>query len=95
LQVRNDLPPVGQVHWCNSARHWRATYVIAGDGPPKLAKQFCLEKQGLTLYFLPPYGPELNRIERLWHKMEYTWIAPKYRDSQMLKNDVDEILHNF
>ena len=22
--------------------------------------------EGLTLYFLPPYSPELNRIERLW-----------------------------
>ena len=54
-----------------------------------------LEKQGLTLYFLPPYSPELNRIERLWHKMKYTWMAPKCRDSQMLENDVDEILQNF
>ena len=26
-----------------------------------------LKKQGLTLYFLPPYSLELNRIEKLWH----------------------------
>jgi hypothetical protein len=30
-----------------------------------------LEKQGVTLYFLPPYSPELNRIEKLWHLMKY------------------------
>lgn len=34
---------MGQVHWCSSARPWRATYVIAGDGPPELAKPFCLD----------------------------------------------------
>ena len=54
-----------------------------------------LEKQGLTLYFLPPYSPELNRIERLWHKMKYTWMAPKCRDSKTLEADIDDILQNF
>ncbi|WP_157648304.1 IS3 family transposase, partial [Burkholderia ubonensis] len=34
----------------------------------------------LTLYFLPPYSPELNRIEKLWHKMKYEWLAFKARD---------------
>ena len=32
-----------------------------------------LAKHGVTLYFLPAYSPELNRIERLWHKIKYTW----------------------
>lgn len=36
-----------------------------------------LAKKGLTLYFLPPYSPELNRIEMLWHKMKYKWMAFK------------------
>jgi transposase len=54
-----------------------------------------LAKQGLTLYFLPPYSPELNRIERLWHKMKYTWMAVKCRDSETLETDVDQILDNF
>ena len=40
-----------------------------------------LEQHGLKLYFLPPYSPELNRIERLWHKMKYTWMAVKCRNS--------------
>ena len=36
-----------------------------------------LKKQGITLYFLPAYSPELNRIERLWHKIKYTWMDAK------------------
>lgn len=54
-----------------------------------------LAKHGLTLYFLPPYSPELNRIERLWHKMKYTWMAVKCRDAHMLEADVHEIVSNF
>lgn len=54
-----------------------------------------LKRQGVGLYFLPPYSPELNRIEKLWHLMKYTWMAAKCRNSQMLENDVDEVLSNF
>ena len=54
-----------------------------------------LKTQGVTLYFLPPYSPELNRIERFWHSMKYTWMAPKCRTSEMLEADVDAILDNF
>ncbi|SFL28550.1 transposase, partial [Azotobacter beijerinckii] len=32
------------------------------------------EFKRLTLYFLPPYSPELNRIEILWHKIKYEWL---------------------
>lgn len=63
----------------------------------KVIKPFMdmLEKQGVTLYFLPPYSPELNRIEKLWHLMKYTWMSAKCRDSKTLEADVDEILDNF
>jgi hypothetical protein len=27
-----------------------------------------LKEKDLTLYFLPPYRPEMNRIKKLWHK---------------------------
>lgn len=53
-----------------------------------------LAKRGLTLYFLPPYSPELNRIERLWHKMKHTWLKPKRRDRETLQADVAEIVDN-
>lgn len=54
-----------------------------------------LERQGLRLYFLPPYSPELNRIEKLWHKMKYEWMAFKARDAQTLEADIDKILNGF
>lgn len=49
----------------------------------------------LKLYFLPAYSPELNRIERLWHKMKHTWLTPKCRDKQTLEADVEEIVDNY
>jgi transposase len=54
-----------------------------------------LESQGLKLHFLPAYSPELNKIERLWHKMKYTWMAAKRRDADTLEADVEHILSNF
>jgi transposase len=54
-----------------------------------------LQTKGLTLYFLPPYSPELNRIEKLWHKMKYEWLAFKARDTRTLEADVDVILQGF
>lgn len=54
-----------------------------------------LRGQGVTLYFLPPYSPELNRIEKLWHLIKHTWMAVKHRDAGMLETDVSEILSNF
>jgi len=54
-----------------------------------------LATRGLTLYFLPPYSPELNRIEKLWHKMKYVWMDFKTRDARILEADVDKILDGF
>ena len=54
-----------------------------------------LKQQGLRLYFLPPYSPELNRIEKLWHKMKYEWLAFKARNPQELEKDVGDIIDGF
>lgn len=54
-----------------------------------------LAKHGVTLYFLPAYSPELNRIERLWNKIKYTWMAVKCRTAKELEADVGHILENF
>jgi transposase len=32
------------------------------------------EKQGLLIFYLPQYAPELNLIEILWRFMKYEWI---------------------
>lgn len=53
-----------------------------------------LRREGVTLYFLPPYSPELNRLEKLWHLVKHTWMAAKHRDAKTLEADVSEILDN-
>ena len=54
-----------------------------------------LKNQGVTLYFLPAYNPELNCIERLWHKIKHTWMEVKCRTKEMLEADVSHILDHF
>ena len=54
-----------------------------------------LEKKGITLKFLPPYSPELNRIEILWRKVKYEWLAFKTRDFKTLQTDLDDIFAKF
>jgi transposase len=53
------------------------------------------KKSGITLEFLPPYSPELNRIEKLWNTMKHHWIEIKERTSQVLLNEITHILENF
>ena len=50
------------------------------------------KEKGLRLYFLPPYNPELNRIEKFWHKMKHELLEFKARDRETLENDVTEVL---
>jgi transposase len=54
-----------------------------------------LKENGVSFYPLPAYSPELNRIERLWHKIKYTWMKAKRRDKVALEQDVAEILDGF
>lgn len=54
-----------------------------------------LAQKGLMLYFLPPYSPELNRIEKLWHKMKYELMEFKTRNAKTLEEDVRKILDGF
>jgi transposase len=51
--------------------------------------------QNVEFLFTPPYSPELNKIERLWHKMKYTWMMAKRRTKKELEESVDEIINGF
>ncbi len=53
-----------------------------------------LRRRGVTLYLLPPYSPELNRIEKLWYLIKPTWMAVKHRDANTLEADVNAIFNN-
>jgi hypothetical protein len=54
-----------------------------------------LRAQGVTLYFLPPYSPQLNRVEKLWYLIKYYWLPLRRRDPDVLERDVGSILDNF
>lgn len=47
----------------------------------------CAE-QGLCVYYLPPYSPELNKIERFWKRLKYQLVPPDAweRFSTLLNN---------
>lgn len=54
-----------------------------------------LEEKGMRLYFLPPYSPELNRIELLWHKIKYEWLPFKTFMPDELELAIDDIGRGF
>lgn len=49
--------------------------------------------RGLTLLFLPPYSPELNRIEILWRFCKHYWLTPAaYASAYTLRQQVAELI---
>ncbi len=53
------------------------------------------EKKGLYIYFLPPYSPELNKIEILWRFIKYYWLPfSSFSSLQSLRTNLYEILGN-
>jgi len=51
--------------------------------------------QGLYLYYLPPYSPELNRIEILWKQAKYYWRKFCSLQKDELLNEVNSIFNAF
>ena len=51
--------------------------------------------QGLYLYYLPPYSPELNRIEILWKQAKYYWRRFCSLKGEELLNEVNSIFNAF
>ncbi len=52
-----------------------------------------LEAAGVTLYYLPPYSPELNRIEDLWRQVNYHDLPVRsYRTLDDLRTAVEDAL---
>ena len=42
-------------------------------------------KRGLYIFYLPPYSPHLNIIERLWKEIKQGWLRPQdYRSADDL-----------
>jgi transposase len=49
-----------------------------------------LSALGVELFYLPPYSPQLNRIERLWRSVQYEDMPVRaYATVEDLKTAVD------
>ena len=54
-----------------------------------------LEAAGVTLYYLPPYSPELTRIEEVWRQIKYQELPVRsYRTLADLRAAVEQALSN-
>jgi len=50
------------------------------------------QRRGLYIFYLPPYSPHLNIIERLWKEFKQGWLKPcDYQSSDQLFYAVDRI----
>ena len=53
------------------------------------------EAQNLFIHNIPPYSPELNKIEILWRKIKYEWLDfSAYKSFSALKKALNNILAN-
>ena len=51
--------------------------------------------KGLYLYYLPPYSPELNRIEILWKQAKYFWRRFISLKGTELLNEIQSLMKGF
>jgi len=75
----------------------KLTVVVMDNAP--LHKKAVREGQADWLlgrvWFLPPYSPELNRIEVLWKKIKYEWLPwEAYANFEALRNALQDIFQN-
>jgi len=51
------------------------------------------QQRGLFIFFLPPYSPQLNIIERFWKELKEGWLKPEdYHTADDLFYAVNQIL---
>jgi hypothetical protein len=76
----------------------RKTLVVLDNASIHKSKKFNAKlgewhEKGLLIFYLPPYSPHLNIIERLWWKMKYKWLKPRdYASWETLVKAVENIL---
>jgi len=52
-------------------------------------------RHNLCLYYLPPYSPELNRIEILWKHAKYFWRRFASFNGPDLLADIQSLMKGF
>ena len=50
-------------------------------------------EKNLTIFYLPPYSPQLNPIEMVWKFMKYYWIElDAYKSIKNMKDYVEKVI---
>ena len=81
-----------------AARLRRKSVIVVDNAPMHTSQEFDdrieeWEKLGLTVFRLPSYCPELNKIEMLWQKIKYDWLTwEAYKSEKSLRTALDEVL---
>jgi transposase len=54
------------------------------------------EAKKLTIFYLPPYSPQLNPIEMVWKFMKYYWIElDAYKSKKNMENYVEKVIKGY
>ena len=54
------------------------------------------EAKKLTIFYLPPYSPQLNPIEMVWKFMKYYWIElDAYKSTKNMENYVEKVIKGY
>lgn len=78
----------------------KKTILILDNAPIHKSKAFKEKMKewlnlDLYIYFLPPYSPELNKIEILWRFIKYKWLPfDAFVNFKNLKDRLELILNN-
>jgi len=64
-------------------------------GAPVEKKRRQWAKHGLYLYYLPPYSPELNRIEILWKHAKHFWRRFVAKNGADLLCEIQSLMGSF
>ncbi len=59
----------------------KMTVIVLDNAPIHTAHKFkerltFWQQRGLFIFYLPPYSPHLNIIERLWKELKARWLKP-------------------
>lgn len=78
----------------------KRTILVLDNAPIHRSKAFKRkikewQNNDLYIYFLPPYSPELNKIEILWRFIKYKWLPfDAFVNFQNLKERLNTVLNN-
>jgi hypothetical protein len=78
----------------------KKTVIVLDNAPIHRSKLFKSkikqwQEQDLFIFFLPPYSPELNKIEILWRFIKYKWLNfDAFLNFNNLKERLNDVINN-